>query len=88
MFSFSFLVPYGDVEEDPLHVHLVDDEDERLVPVGIQVARLDRRLLLLADAFALRGKRENSGISFLRNGKVKNERGCFPNFVSGKEWMD
>ena len=50
---FFFFSPYGDVEEDPLHVHLVDDEDEGLVPVGIQVARLDRGLLLLADALAL-----------------------------------
>ena len=26
---------------DALHVHLVDDEDERLVPVRVQVARFD-----------------------------------------------
>ena len=42
-----------DIEGDPLHVHLVDDEDEGLVPVGVQVAALHARLLLLPDSFAL-----------------------------------
>ena len=49
---------YGDVEVDPLHVHFVDDEDEGLVPVRVQVARLDGRLLFLADALLLQKKRE------------------------------
>ena len=46
--------PYRDIEHNPLHVHLVDEEDERLVPIRVQVARLDARLLLLADALALK----------------------------------
>jgi hypothetical protein len=46
-------VTHRDVEHDSLHVHLVDEEDKGLVPVRVQVARLDARLLLLADALAL-----------------------------------
>jgi hypothetical protein len=44
---------YRDIEYDPLHVHFVDEEDKGLVPVGVQVARLHARLLLLADTLAL-----------------------------------
>lgn len=53
----EIVVADGDVEVDALHVHLVDDKDKGLVPVGVQVARLDRSLLLLADALVLRIKR-------------------------------
>ncbi len=45
---------HRDIQIDPLHVHFVDDKDEGLVPVGIQVARLHRRLLLLTNALALK----------------------------------
>lgn len=68
------LFSYGDVQVDPLHVHLVDDEDEGLVPVGIQVARLDRCLLLLADTLTLKK------IGYFVE-EVKNEPCVFPRFV-------
>ena len=41
------------IEGDPLHVHFVDDEDEGLVPVGVQVAGLHACLLLLANTLLL-----------------------------------
>ena len=44
---------YRHFQGDPLHVHLVDDKDEGLVPVGVQVAALHARLLLLANPLTL-----------------------------------
>ena len=36
---------------DALHVHLVDDEDERLVPVRVQVARFDLQIAQIIGHF-------------------------------------
>ena len=47
------MVIYRDVQGDSLHLHLLDDEDEGLVPVGIQVAALHARLLFLPDPLLL-----------------------------------
>ena len=45
--------PYRDVESHFLHIHLVDDEHEGLVPVRVQVAALHARLLLLSNSLVL-----------------------------------
>ena len=42
---------HRDVQGHPLHVHLLDDEDEGLVPVGVKVATLHACLLLLSNSF-------------------------------------
>lgn len=47
-------VAYRYIQIDSLHVHFVNEEDEGLIPVWIQVARLDARLLFLANPFALK----------------------------------
>ncbi len=48
-----WLWSHRDVQVDPFHVHLVDDEDKGLVPVRVQVAGLYCSLLLLSYALAL-----------------------------------
>ena len=45
---------YRYIQVDSFHIHFINKENKGLVPVGIQVARLDTRLLFLANSLALK----------------------------------
>ena len=62
--------PYRDIKGHFLHVHLVNDENEGFVPVGVEVAALHARLLLLPDSLVLRVKELQLDVRVGRTGDV------------------
>ena len=64
------MMPYRDIKGHFLHVHLVDDENEGFVPVGVEVAALHARLLLLPDSLVLCVKELQLDVRVGRTGDV------------------
>ena len=51
---------YRHIQVDSFHIHFVNEENKWLVPIWIQVARLDTCLFLLANPLALKDRIETS----------------------------
>ena len=50
---------YRNININAFHVHFINKEDERFIPIRVQIARFHARLLFLSNSFSLENENRN-----------------------------